>query len=203
MRIITILLLFIALESKAQNTIRYIGNYQGNNAVVRLYDSLKRPLLILDDRVYMIPDKCFDRNFGGDQANNNRNFGGDQANNNRNFGGDQANNNRNFGGDQANNNRNFGGDQANNNRNFSGDQANNNRNFGGDQANNNRNFGGDQANSDRNFGGDRTDLKFKCDQKKGTLVIYLNPVQISYERVKNKYVYFKGISDSDIRIEKY
>ena len=192
MRILSLAFLLISLGGKAQNALRYVGDFTNKSAAEKVSDSLKSPILILDQRVFVIPGKCLDRNFGGDQANNDRNFGGDQANNTRNFGGDQANSNRNFGGDQANSNRNFGGDQANSNR-----------NFGGDQANSNRNFGGDQANNDRNFGGDNTNLKFKCDRKKGILVIYLDPQQVSYAKARNRSVFFRGIYDNQIRIEKY
>lgn len=201
--LIQILLLCSFQVHAQQSTFKFIGTIKNRDEVKVIYEKLKSPLLILDNRVYSMPGKCFERNFGGDQANKGRNFGGDQENNERNFGGDQANKRRNFGGDQENNERNFGGDQANKGRNFGGDQENNERNFGGDQANKERNFGGDQANNERGFGGENSLLKFKCDRKKGMLYVYLEPIQVSYKNVKEPSLYYDGIFDRQIKIEKY
>ena len=104
----------------------HIGNIKDHKELGAIYGDEKAPLLVINNQVYLTPDRCLcNRKTGGDKDG--RNAGGDKEG--RNSGGDKE--GRNFGGDKD--SRSMGGDKD--GRNAGGDKE--GRNSGGDKESRN------------------------------------------------------------------
>jgi hypothetical protein len=173
------ILSFALFKSYGQKkTLVYIATYSSEEELKKIFESVKKPLLIYNNIVYEMDSDCLITAFGG--SFNDRNAGGDA--NERNKSG--TTNDRNSSG--VSNDRNSGGGSIDrNDGGYSNDRSaggnSNNRNAGGNS--NSRNAGGNINDrsaggnvNDRNAGGELMDFSCEVD-KKGKLTIYFKELK--------------------------